>query len=141
MTERRPQWLSSKASACNARDLGSIPGSGRSPGVGNGNPLRYSCPENPFDRGAWWAAVLGVAKSWTQLSVYVQSQRRGSVWSQRVAGALPSAPGKPFGYWLLGPGEMGEMGRGGPTCSRSSRQPQSLCSSALASVTGCRPAP
>ena len=56
------------ASACNAGDLGSIPGSGRSPGEGNGNPLWYSCLENPMDRGAWWAAVHGVAKSWTQLS-------------------------------------------------------------------------
>ena len=44
-------------------DLGSIPGSGRSPGGGNGNPLQYSCLENPMDRGAWWAAVHGVAES------------------------------------------------------------------------------
>ena len=42
-----------KESACNARDLGSIPGSGRSPGEMNGNPLQYSCLENPMDRGAW----------------------------------------------------------------------------------------
>ena len=42
-----------KASACNAGDLGSIPGSGRSPGEGNGNPLQYSCLENPMDGGAW----------------------------------------------------------------------------------------
>ena len=55
-------------SACNAGDLGSIPGSGRSPGEGNDNPLQYSCLENPMDRGAWWAAVHGVAKSQTQLS-------------------------------------------------------------------------
>ena len=57
-----------KASACNVGDLGSIPGSGRSPGEGNGNPLQYSCLENPIDRGAWWATVHGVAKSRTQLS-------------------------------------------------------------------------
>ena len=44
-----------KASACNAGNLGSIPGSGRSPGEGNGNPLQYSCLENPMDGGAWWA--------------------------------------------------------------------------------------
>ena len=56
-----------KASASNAGDLGSIPGLGRSPGEGNGNPLKYSCLENPVDRGAWWAAVHGVAQSWTQL--------------------------------------------------------------------------
>ena len=49
----------------NAGDLGSIPGSGRSPGEGNGNPLQYSCLENPMDGGAWWATVHGVAKSQT----------------------------------------------------------------------------
>ena len=48
-----------KASACNAGDLGSITGSGRSPGEGNGNPPQYSCLENPVDGGAWWAAVHG----------------------------------------------------------------------------------
>ena len=45
-----------KASACNTGDLGSIPGSGRSPGEGNGNPLQYSCLENPMDGEAWWEA-------------------------------------------------------------------------------------
>ena len=54
-----------KASACNAGDLGSIPGLGRSPGEGNGNPLQYSFLENPMEREAWWATVHGVAKSWT----------------------------------------------------------------------------
>ena len=48
-----------KASACNMRELGSIPGSGRSPGEGNGNPLQCSCLESPMDGGAWWAAVRG----------------------------------------------------------------------------------
>ena len=48
--------------ACNAGDLGSIPGSGRFPGGGNGNPLQYCCLENPTDRGAWRATVHGVAK-------------------------------------------------------------------------------
>ena len=57
-----------KASACNAGDLGSIPGSRRSPGEGNGNPLQCSCLGNPMDRGAWWATVHGVTKSQTQLS-------------------------------------------------------------------------
>ena len=47
---------------------GSIPGPGRSPGEENGNPLQYSCLENSMDRGAWWAAVLRIAKSQTQLS-------------------------------------------------------------------------
>ena len=55
-------------SAYNAGDPGSIPGSGRSPGEGNGNALQYSCLENPRDGGAWWAAVHGVAKSQTRLS-------------------------------------------------------------------------
>ena len=57
-----------KASASNAGDLGSIPGLGRSPGEGNGNPLQYSCLENPRDRGARQATVHGVAKSQTRLS-------------------------------------------------------------------------
>ena len=57
-----------KVSACNVGDLGSIPGLGRSPGEGNGNPLQYSCLENPMDREAWWATVQGVAKSRTRLS-------------------------------------------------------------------------
>ena len=57
-----------KASAYYAGDLGSIPGSGRSPGEGNDNPLQYSCLENPTDGGAWWATVHGVAKSRTWLS-------------------------------------------------------------------------
>ena len=51
-----------KESACNAGDPGSVPGSGRSPGEGNGNSLQYSCLENPMDRGAWQAAVHGVAR-------------------------------------------------------------------------------
>ena len=63
-----PSWLSSKESSCNAGDVGSIPGLGRSPGGGNGNPLQYSCLGNPMDTGAWWATVHGVTKSWTQLS-------------------------------------------------------------------------
>ena len=57
-----------KASACNVGDLGLIPGSGRSPGEGNGNPLHYSCLENPMDGGAWLATVHGVTKSRTRLS-------------------------------------------------------------------------
>ena len=57
-----------KESACNARDLGSIPGSERFPGGGHGNPLQYSCLGNSTDRGAWRAKVHEVVKSWTQLS-------------------------------------------------------------------------
>ena len=51
-----------KASACNVGDLGSIPGLGRSLGEGNGNPLQYSCLENPMDGGAWWAIVHGLQR-------------------------------------------------------------------------------
>ena len=57
-----PRGSSGKESACNAGDPGSIPGLGRSPGEGNGNPLQYSCLENPIDGGAWRAAVHGVAR-------------------------------------------------------------------------------
>ena len=56
-----------KASACNVGDPGSIPGLGRSPGEGNGNPLQYPCRESPMDREAWQATVHGVAKSRTRL--------------------------------------------------------------------------
>ena len=57
-----------KESACNVGDPGSIPGLERAPGEGIGYPLQYSCLENSMDRGTWWATVLEVAKSWTQLS-------------------------------------------------------------------------
>ena len=57
-----------KASVYNAGDPGSIPGWGRPPGEGNGNPLQYACLGNPMDRGARWALVHGAAKSQTQLS-------------------------------------------------------------------------
>ena len=63
-----PGGSDGKASACNAGYPGSIPGSGRSPGEGNGSPLQYSRLENSMDGGAWWATVHGVAKSQTQLS-------------------------------------------------------------------------
>ena len=57
-----------KVSACSAGDPGLIPGPGRSPGEGNGNPLQYSCLENSMDGGAWWGTVHEVAKSRTRLS-------------------------------------------------------------------------
>ena len=62
-----PWWIGGKKSACNAGDLGSIPGLGRSPGGGHGNPLQYSCLENSMDRGSWRAIVHGVTKSLTGL--------------------------------------------------------------------------
>ena len=73
-----------KAPACNAGDLGSIPGSGRFPGEGNSNLLQYSCLENPMGGGAWWATVHGVAESRTRLSdftftfITLKSRARGS---------------------------------------------------------------
>ena len=63
-----PGGSDGKASACNAGDLGSIPGSGRSPGEGSDNPLQYPCLENPMDREAWWATVHGVTENQTHLS-------------------------------------------------------------------------
>ena len=63
-----PGGSDGKETACKARDLVSIPGSGRPPGEGNGNPLQYPCLENPMFRGAWQSTVHGVAKSWTRLS-------------------------------------------------------------------------
>ena len=68
MTMGFPGGSEVKASACNAGDLGLIPGSGRYPREGNGNPLQYSCLENPMGGRAWWGTVPGVAKSQTRLS-------------------------------------------------------------------------
>ena len=61
------------ANAEDTRDLGLMPGSGRSSGVGNGNPPQYSCWENSMDRGAWQAIVHGVTKSWTRLNECAQA--------------------------------------------------------------------
>ena len=63
LIERRLSWwLSGKESACQYRDVGLIPGWGRSPGEGNGEALQYFCLGNPMDRGAWWATVYGGQK-------------------------------------------------------------------------------
>ena len=63
-----PGGSDGKESTCNATDMGSIPGLGRFPGGGNGNPPQYSCLENAMDRGAWQVTVRGVTESWIQLS-------------------------------------------------------------------------
>ena len=89
-----------KVSACNTGDLGSIPGSGRSPGGGSGNPLQYSCLETPMDRGTWQATVHGVAKSLTRPSTHTHThtgQSRGH---------------RPF---LTHPTGLGVAGNEGPT--------------------------
>ena len=72
-----PGGSDGKASACNAEDPGSIPGSGRSPGEGNGNRLQYSCLENSMDGGAWWATVHGITKSQTRLSNFTYLKDKG----------------------------------------------------------------
>ena len=69
-----PGGSDGKASVYNVGDPGSIPGLGRSPGEGNGNPLQDYCLENPMDRGAWQATAHGVAKSWTRLSDFTSLQ-------------------------------------------------------------------
>ena len=76
-----------KASACNAGDLGSIPGPGRSPGEGNSNPLQCSCLENPMDRGASWAIVHGVAKSQTWLSDFTSLHKRHRATQMKTVGS------------------------------------------------------
>ena len=75
----RPGGSDGKASACSARDPGPIPGSGRSPGEGNGNLLQYSCLENPMDREAWWAIVHAVAKSQKRLIDFTFRRHHGDL--------------------------------------------------------------
>ena len=72
-----PRLCSVKHPPANVGDVGLIPGSGRSPGEGNGNPLQDSCLENPMNRGDWQAAVHGVAKSWIWLRLNRHAQGRG----------------------------------------------------------------
>ena len=115
-----PRWLRGKESACNSGDPGSISGSGRSAGgdgEGNGNPFQYSCLENPVDKGAWRAAVHGVAQSRTRLKRFSSSSswRRdrlpipvflgfrcgpASKESARDVGDPSSIPGEGTGYPL-----------------------------------------
>ena len=85
-----PGDASGKEPACPAADLrevDSVPGSGRSPGGGHGNPLHSSCLENPMDRGAWRATVPGVAKSWTRLK-RLSTQVNKYSWKQNFSHAL-----------------------------------------------------
>ena len=99
-----PWWLSSEESTCDAEAagyMGSISGSGRSPGGGHGNPLQYSFLENPKNRGAWRATVHGVGKSWTQLkwlsmhasvSQFIRSVMSDSLWPHELQHARPPCP-------------------------------------------------
>ena len=96
-----------KASLCSAGDQGSIPGLERSPGEVNGSPPQYSCLENPMDEEAWWAAVHGVAKSWTRLNNFTFTfhfhalEREMATHSSVLAWRIPGT-GEPGG--LLTPG-------------------------------------
>ena len=92
----------SKESACSARDPCSVPGSGISPGEGNGTPLQYSCLENPMDRGAWWATVHGVAKGRTRLSDQAHSYSHLYIWDLRFYQFL-SFPGVLPVNWIVSP--------------------------------------
>ena len=92
----QPRWLSGKEATCNAgaaEDKGSVPGSGRSPGAGNGNPLQYSCLENPMNRGAWWVTVQRVPKSRIQLNTNVLHTET-KVWNRRDAGQSSEPTGQ-----------------------------------------------
>ena len=80
-----PGGSDGKEYVCNAGDLDSIPGSGRSPEGGNGNPFQYSCLENPKDRGAWWATVHGVAKSQARLGdFHIHTKFQSKILSQMI---------------------------------------------------------
>ena len=101
-----------KASACNAGDSGSIPELGRSPGEGNGNPLQYSCLENPLDGGAWWATVHRVTKSWTRLSDFTFTfhfhalEKEMATHSSVLAWRIPGT-GEPGGLPSMGSHRVG----------------------------------
>ena len=102
-----PRWLSGKESACNAGDpgdMGSIPGSGRSPGGGNGNPLQFSCLENPMDREAWQATVYGITKSQTlaeQLSTHTLCRTAGPCKSCSYSYSRVTSHGLGLVGWFL----------------------------------------
>ena len=106
-TEDFPGGSDGKASAYNAGDLGSIPGSGRTPGEGNGTPLQYSCLENPMDRGAWQATDHGVTKSQTRLNIYVQTCKTNSVQYNGLQSKVSCFAEDPGCHMLKGTGNLG----------------------------------
>ena len=79
-----PGGSDGKVSACNVEDLGWIPGSGRSPGKGNGNRLQYSCLENPMERGAWQATVHEVTELDTTERLHFTSQKEKQEQSEKI---------------------------------------------------------
>ena len=91
-----------------AGDMGSIPGLGKSPGEGNGNPLQYSCLENPMDKGAWWATVhQGFKESDATEHIYTQGgwlSKKCELWAWRIRLYLGQTRG-----WELGNGFTGTM--------------------------------
>ena len=101
------EGFSGKESACNAGDQGSVPGSGRSLGEGNGNPLQYSCLENSMDGGAWWATVHGAEKSQARLSNFTFTfhfpalEKEIATHSSTLAWRIP---------WMEEPGRLQSMG-------------------------------
>ena len=114
-----PDSSSYQESACNAEDLGLIPGSGRSPGEGNGNSLQCSCLENSVDRGAWQAIVHRVAESWTRLSNFTGSLVRVSSWGRWVAclgltlhGGSSSGSHAALGCWCMSARRRERMSQG-----------------------------
>ena len=91
-----PGGSDSKESTCNRRDLGSIPGLGRSPGGGHDNPFQQSCLENPVDRGAWEVAVHGVTKSRTTEQLNTAQHK-----FQRASSSTQKLRVKSLGWWAL----------------------------------------
>ena len=99
-----PHSSVSKESACNAADSGSIPGLGRFPGEGSGNPLPYSCLENPMDRGAWWATVHGIKRvrhDWATKPPPTTTCECCQFYLRNTLARLPTLPfALPFTCWL-----------------------------------------
>ena len=97
-----PSGSAGKESACSAGDPGSIPGLERSPGEGDGNPLQFSCLENPMDGAAWWATVHGVVKSRTRLSAFTSIPGAAPGWGPGQGSADP--------WWSLLPRAASGLG-------------------------------
>ena len=95
-----PWWLSGKESTCNARDMGSIPGWGRSPGEEHGNPLQCCCLENTMDRGAWWATGPGVTKVRHDWSNGARTQACMSVTSIKLEKRIKQNSTRKISNWL-----------------------------------------